>query len=68
MDGLVDRAWRKVKKERVAIVKSSMNKRGNDNNSSVVIETTPKPLKIKNMRNRRFTENKNMIRHTYNQR
>ena len=56
---------RKIKKVRVAIVKSGMNKRGSISNSSGVIEIAPNSPKITNMRKIRFTDSRDMIKHRH---
>jgi hypothetical protein len=47
---------RKIRKERVAIIKSRMNERDSSSNSSVVIETAPSSRLI-------YDSDSNMIRH-----
>jgi hypothetical protein len=50
---------RKIKKKRVALVKSRMNKRGSSSNSNVVIVTGPNLFSV---RAGRFTKGKVIIR------
>ena len=62
---LIELIGRKITKVRVATVKSRMNKRGSISNSSVVIEIAPNSPKITNMREIRFTDSRDMIRHRH---
>ena len=53
---------RSSQRERVAIVKSRMYKRGSNSDCGVVIETAWNSPETTNMRKRRFTESRDVIR------